>query len=121
MNIPARHSAALSLLTLASLFFVGCTTTGATSEIEPPVLDSGPAAPIAAAAPTVETTPVKASKQEEGEVPLGVAESEKPDQAPREVIVQGHRSHDEAIHDFVAAAQKQLHDVRAPIRPHWKW
>ena len=114
MNTPARHPAALTLLTLASLFFAGCTTTGgATSEIEPPVVDSGPAAPIAVAAPTVETTPVKVSKQEEGEVPLGVAESEHPDQtqAPREVIVQGHRSRDEAIHDFVAEAQTRLRDV----------
>ena len=112
MNTPARNSAALTLLTLASLFFAGCTTTGgATSEIEPPVVDSGPAAPVAATVPTVETAPGKVSKQEEGEVPLGVAESEHPDQAPREVVVQGHRSRDEAIHDFVAEAQTRLHDV----------
>jgi hypothetical protein len=112
MNAPARHSAALSLLILASLFLAGCTTTGgATSEIEPPVLDSEPAAPIAAAAPTVETAPAKASKQEEGEVPLGVAESEHPDQAPREVVIQGHRSRDEAIHEFVVEAQTRLREV----------
>ena len=113
MNTSPRHSAALTLLTLTSLFLAGCSTTGgATSEIEPPVVDSEPA-PIAAAAPAVETAPAKASKQEEGEVPLGVAESEHPDQAPapREVIVQGRRSRDEAIHDFVAEAQTRLHDV----------
>jgi len=85
MNIPARHPAALTLLTLASLFFAGCTTNrGATYEIEPPLVDSGLAAPAAAAAPTEETATGKASKQEEGEVPLAVAESEHADQAPRE-------------------------------------
>src|SRR6185437_13468427 len=33
------------------------------------------------------------------------------DQAPREVVVQGRRSRDEAIHDFVAEAQARLRDV----------
>ncbi len=113
MNTPARHPAALALLALASLFFAGCTTNrGATYEIEPPLVDSGLAAPAAAAAPTEETATGKASKQEEGEVPLAVAESEHPDQAPpREVVVQGSRNRDEAIHDLVAEAQTRLHDV----------
>jgi hypothetical protein len=112
MNTLARHSVALTLLTLASLFFAGCTTTGgATSEIEPPLIDSGHAAPAAAAAPTEETATDNGSKQEEGEVPLAVAESEHPDQAPREVVVQGSRNRDEAIHDLVAEAQTRLRDV----------
>ena len=114
MNTPARHPAALALVTLASLFFGGCSTNrGAAYEIEPPVVDLEHAPPAAAAAPAEETAPGKASKQEEGEVPLTVAESEHPDQAqaPREVVVQGSRNRDEAIHDFVAEAQTRLRDV----------
>ena len=112
MNIPARHSAALTLLTLASLFFAGCSTTGgATSELEPPLVDSEHAAPAEAVAPTEETAAGLGSKQEEGEVPLAVAESEHPDQASREVVVHGSRNRDEAIHDLVAEAQTRLRDV----------
>jgi len=113
MKTPARHPAALILLTLASLFFAGCTTTrGASDEIEPPVIDSGSAAPAPAAVPE-ETATDAGSKQVEGEVPLAVAESEHPVQAPTpaEVIVRGSRSRDEAIHDFVAEAQARLRDV----------
>ena len=112
MNTPARHSAALALLVLASLFFAGCATTGsATYEMEPPLPDLEPAAPAAAAAATPEKAADAGSKQEEGEVPLAVAESEHPDQAPREVVVRGSRNRDEAIHDFVAEAQTRLRDV----------
>ena len=112
MNTPARHSAALALLVLAPLFFAGCTTTrGAPYEMEPPLPDLEPAAPAAAAAATPEKAADAGSKQEEGEVPLAVAESEHPDQAPREVVVRGSRNRDEAIHDFVAEAQTRLRDV----------
>jgi len=63
-----------------------------------------------------ETPAAGASKQEEGEVPLAVAESEHPDQppkdqAPREVVVHGSRNRDEAIHDLVAEGQARLRDV----------
>jgi len=51
------------------------------------------------------------SKQEEGEVPLAVAESEQPEKAPKEVVVQGSRNRHEAIHDLVAEAQTLLRDV----------
>jgi hypothetical protein len=112
MNTPVRHSAALTLLTLASLFFTGCTTTrGAAYEIEPPLINPEHAAPGETAAATEETATGGGSKQEEGEVPLAVAESEHPDQAPREVVVQGSRNRDEAIHDLVAEAQTRLRDV----------
>jgi hypothetical protein len=112
MNTPARHSAALTLLALAFLSFAGCTTTRGTNyEIEPPLTDSEHAAPAEAAASTEETAAGVGSKQEEGEVPLAVAESEHTDQAPREVIVKGSRNRDEAIHDFVAEAQTRLRDV----------
>jgi len=114
MNTPARPSAALTLLILASLFFAGCTTTGgATYEIEPTVVDSEHAAAPEAPASTEEAAADAGSKQEEGEVPLAVAQSEPehPDQAPREIVVHGSRNRDEAIHDFVAEAQVRLRDV----------
>jgi len=79
--------------------------------MEPPLPDLEPAAPAAAAAATPEKAADAGSKQEEGEVPLAVAESEHPDQAPREVVVRGSRNRDEAIHDFVAEAQTRLRDV----------
>jgi hypothetical protein len=113
MNTPARRSAALTLLTLASLFFAGCTTTrGTAEEIEPPLINPEHAAPDEAAASTEEPAAGGGSKEEEGEVPLAVAESEHPDQAPpREVVIQGSRNRDEAIHDLVAEAQTRLRDV----------
>ncbi|HKT74756.1 MAG TPA: hypothetical protein VJQ47_17860 [Steroidobacteraceae bacterium] len=112
MNTPARHSAALTLLMLASLLFAGCTTTGgATDEIEPPLIDSEHAPPAEAAALIDKTAADGGSKQEEGEVPLAVAESEHPEEAPREVVVQGSRTRDGVIHDLVAEAQTLLRDV----------
>jgi hypothetical protein len=114
MNLPARYSTALSLLILASLFLAGCATTGgATPEIEPPLIDSDHAAQVGPAAAMEEPATDAGSKQEEGEVPLAVAGSEHPDQAPKEgeVIVHGSRNRDEAIHDFVAEAQIRLRDV----------
>ncbi|MDB6010099.1 MAG: hypothetical protein JWL65_2349 [Gammaproteobacteria bacterium] len=108
MNTPPRHSAALTLLILASLIFAGCATTrGASEEIEPTVIDAEPAPPAE------ETVPIadEGSKQQEGEVPLGVAKSEQLEKAPKEVVVQGSRNRNEAIHDFVAEAQTLLRDV----------
>jgi hypothetical protein len=112
MNAPARHSATLSLLLLASLFLAGCTTTGgAPSEIEPTLVDADDPAPAGPTPSVEETAADGGSKQEEGEVPLAVAESEHPDQAPREVVIQGSRNRDEAIHDLVDEAQARLRDV----------
>jgi len=112
MNALARHLAALTLLILASLSLPGCaTTSGATEEIEPPVIAAEPAAPVGAAASVEEPAADAGSKQEEGEVPLAVAESEHTDQAPKEVVVQGSRNRDEAIHDLVAEGQTLLRDV----------
>src|ERR1041385_4911089 len=108
MNTLARHSAALPLLILAFLMSPGCTTTGgATGEIEPTVIE--PEQPL----PAQETAPIadENSKQEEGEVPLGVAESEQPEKAPAEVVVHGPRNRHDVIHDFVAEAQTLLRDV----------
>jgi hypothetical protein len=112
MNALARHSAALSLLILASLFFAGCASTvGAPYEPEPTLVEPDPAAPIQPAASVEEPSADGGSKQEEGEVPLAVAESEHRDQAPGEVVVHGSRNRDEAIHDLVAEAQTLLRDV----------
>jgi hypothetical protein len=109
MNTLAKHSTALTLLTLASLALCGCATTGGdTAEIEPPVINQQePAIPAAQPAPAADA----GSKQEEGEVPLAVAESEQTEKAPPEVVVKGPRARHDAIHDYVAEAQLQLRDV----------
>ena len=113
MNAFARHLTAPSLLILASLFLPGCATTSAPEEIEPPIVEAEPAVPALPAAPIEEpAADAPGSKQEEGEVPLAVAESEHPDQSPREVVIKGSRNRDEAIHDLVAEGQALLRDVQ---------
>jgi hypothetical protein len=121
----ARRSAALTLLVLASLIFTGCATTGgASDEIEPTVLDPEPAPAAEADASTEETAPgaEEGSKQDEGEVPLAVAESEQPeealkpdeaqpDEAPTEIVVEATRHRHEVIHDLVVEGQTLLRDV----------
>jgi hypothetical protein len=108
MNTLARHSPALTFLTLAFLILPGCTTTGgAAGEIEPTVLEPEQAPPAAQTASIAD----EGSKQEEGEVPLAVAESEQPDTAPKEVVVHGPRGRHEAIRDLVTEAQTRLRDV----------
>jgi hypothetical protein len=101
--------AALPLM-LASLICAGCATTGATDEVEPIVID---VEPVPAEAAPIETAPIAEadSKQEEGEVPLAVAESEQPEEGPEEVVVQASRSRHEVIHDLVAEARILLRDV----------
>jgi hypothetical protein len=102
MNKPATYSAALGLLMLV---VAGCTAIGgAPDEVEPVVIDAEPAPPAEAIDSIDETAPIAAevSKQEEGEVPLAVAESEHPDQAPEEVVVEGSRVRHQVIHDLVA-------------------
>ena len=104
------NKAALALV-LASLLCAGCATTvDSKDEAEPAVIDAEPAA---AAAPVDATASMgdEGSKQEEDEVPLAVAESERHEKTPEEVVVQGTRNRHEAIHDFVAEAQTLLRDV----------
>jgi hypothetical protein len=122
MNKPVARSAALALLILASLTFAGCTTTGG-GAAEPTLIDEEPAPPAEVAAAVEEAAPAaeEGSKQEEGEVPLAVAESEQPEEAPRdeasreeappEVVVQASRKRHDAIHDLVAEGQALLRDV----------
>jgi hypothetical protein len=107
------QKAALTLLVLVSLIGAGCATTGDAND-EPPLIDAEHTPSAEASAPIEEPAPAakETSKQEEGEVPLAVAESEKPSEAPMEIVVPG-RSPDrrEAIHDLVAEGQALLRDV----------
>ncbi|HEY7640214.1 MAG TPA: hypothetical protein VH814_10850 [Steroidobacteraceae bacterium] len=98
---------ALPLL-LASLILAGCASTGDTPE-EPTVIEEAPPAEVAAAIEEAAPPEDDSSKQEEGEVPLPVAESEHPTQPAEEVIVQATRH--QVIHDLVAEAQTLLRDV----------
>lgn len=111
MKTLARNSAPLALIALASLLSCGCATTGTPEEIEPPVIDAQQAPPAAEPAAVAD----EGSKQEEGEVPLAVAESEQAEQPektpPKEVVVHGSRSRDEIIHNLVAEGQTLLRDV----------
>jgi len=114
MKTPAIPLAALTLSVLISLACTGCATTeGATEENEPTLVEPQ-VTPAADEAPEA-TAPMADSKQEEGEVPIAVAESEHPNEAaneaPREVIVRGSATRNAIIHDLVAEAQTLLHDV----------
>jgi len=101
------------LLLLVALIVAGCATTNGGGEgSEPTVIDAVPEAPTEVAAAGTE----EESKQQEGEVPLAVAESEQPQAGASgdmaEVVVQGHvRNRHEAIHDLVTEAQTILRDV----------
>jgi hypothetical protein len=98
------------LLLLASLILAGCATTGdGTDENEPTVIDEAPQTEVAAAIEEAAPPADESSKQEEGEVPLPVAESEQPTQPTEEVIVKATRH--QVIHDLVAEAQTLLRDV----------
>jgi hypothetical protein len=104
---------ALTLM-LVSLICAGCATTGdGTDENDPTLIDTAPAAEVAAAIEEAAPPADESSKQEEGEVPLPVAESEPPSEAPtappEEVIVQATRH--QLIHDLVAEGQTLLRDV----------
>jgi hypothetical protein len=98
------------LLIFVALITAGCATTGgAGEESEPTLID---AAPEPAAEPAASTPAAEESKQEEGEVPLAVAETEQPEVDQAEVVVQGHiRNRHEVIRDLVTEAQALLHDV----------
>ena len=108
------------LLALAALMSAGCATTGgADEEPEPTVIASSPESAAEAVAVIAAEDPKQQeeSKQQEGEVPLPVAETEKPESEPTEdgvaeVVVQGRiRNRHEAIHDLVTEAQDLLRDV----------
>jgi len=97
------------LLMIIASVFAGCASTGgAGEESDPTLIDTTvPDPQEEAGAPAA----AEESKQQEGEVPLAVAESEQPDTTLAEVVVQGHtRNRQEAIHDLVTEAQVLLRD-----------
>jgi hypothetical protein len=100
------------LLVLLTLIAAGCATTGGGREGSEPTLFD-PAPEPAEPAPEPEAPVAEAeSKQEEGEVPIAVAETEQPDADLAEVVVQGRiRNRHEAIHDLVTEGQALLRDV----------
>ena len=95
------------LLVFVALISAGCATSGGgVDEPEPTLIDPVPEPTVEAAASLPEE-----SKQQEGEVPLAVAETEQADESLAEVVVQGHiRSRHEVIHNLVAEAQALLRD-----------
>jgi hypothetical protein len=103
------------LLVLVVLISAGCATTGgAAEETDPTVFDAVPEAAAEVAASVVVEDPKQPeeSKQQEGEVPLPVAETEQPEDGVAEVVVQGRIRHrHEAIHDLVTEGQALLQDV----------
>ncbi len=111
MKTPPVRLAELTMLVLISLL-AGCAmVAGGSGENEPTIIEAEHAPPAAAAAEGTTAPADGGSKQEEGEVPLAVAESEQPSEAPTEVVVQSRGSRRDVIHDLVAEAQTQLHDV----------
>ena len=101
-------------LVLPLFMCAGCATTGDGDENEPTLIDATESAHLEAAESIESAPPTEegASKQEEGEVPIEVAESEQPKQGPEEVVVQGRTLHrNEVIRDLVAEAQTLLRDV----------
>ena len=103
-----------TLLVLSALISAGCATSGG-GEADPTVLDNAPEAVAEETAAATDEAPASAegeSKQQEGEVPIAVAESEQPEGSLAEVVVQGRiRNRHEAIHDLVTEAQTLLKDV----------
>jgi hypothetical protein len=104
------------LLVLFALTLAGCATTGGTGEgFDPTVIDaaSEPETEPTETATEAAQAPAEESKQQEGEVPLAVAETEQPDaETPAEIVVQGRiRTRHEAIHDLVTEGQTLLRDV----------
>ena len=113
MKTPAIRLAAFALCMQMALLCGGCATTDDANEENEPTLVDAESTPAAGAA-AAEVTPPTAegsSKQEEGEVPITVAESEHPDETLEEVIVRGSGSRHVVIHDLVAEAQTVLRDV----------
>ena len=109
MKIAPGSILAVLLATLAA----GCATTGGADEdFEPTVVEAAPEpVPEVAASVAEDPKPQEESKQQEGEVPQAVAESETPGDGIAEVVVQARiRKRHEAIHDLVTEARALLED-----------
>jgi hypothetical protein len=113
MELPATRWVVLSLLAATCLFATGCATSRGTNEEWDPTVIDVPAAEAVDIQDAADTAPPAAeeSKQQEGEVPIAVAETEQPEEKPAEVVVQGSRNRFEAIRDLVAEGQALLRDV----------
>ncbi len=116
MDTPAARLIAVSVLFLSALAASGCAVTkDAGEESDDPTLVEAPAAVAEPEEDAAVVTPAEESKQQEGEVPLAVAETEQPEppveEKLAEVVVQGRRNRHEAIRDLVAEAQALLRDV----------
>jgi hypothetical protein len=101
------------LLIPLALILAGCATTGGGGEEEDPTLiESAPETPAEETATVTaeDPKPQEESKQEEGEVPIAVAESEQADDVMAEVVVQGRVLRHEVIHNLVTEAQELLQD-----------
>jgi hypothetical protein len=118
MDMPAPRLIATSLLVFACLAASGCATTRDEGEESDPTLIEEQT--TTAEAPEEEAAaPAEESKQQEGEVPIAVAETEQPEvqteepaeEKPAEVIVQGRRNRHEAIRDLVTEGQALLREV----------
>ena len=107
----AARLAVPTLLVLASLISAGCVTSRDSDEAEPTLIETAPA--VVEEEEPVEAAPVaeEESKQQEGEVPLAVAETEQPEPPTPEVVVQGSRNRHEAIRDLVVEGQALLREV----------
>lgn len=114
--VPRRASSAF--IVLLSFVCAACQTTGGVVDEGEPVSveeeSTPPQAPAATAAPAAPAAPAE-KVQEGGEVPLVVAESERPDTTPvdelEEIVVEAARERYEVILDLVAEAQSVLRDV----------
>src|SRR5262245_52544694 len=108
--------AASFLIALVAALCAACATTGDAyeEEGEPVIVGEEPAAPEA---PVALEEPEHTVEQE-GEVPLAVAESEQPvevtpaDKFPEVVVAAPRRDRHEVIHDLVAEAMSLLQDVK---------
>jgi len=110
MNAFVTRRAAQALLILASLICTACATTGGASDEGEPVAIAEESAPQEAPEAPI------AKVGEEGEVPLVVAESERPANVSRvngleEVVVEAHRDRHEVILDLVSEAKSILRNV----------
>jgi hypothetical protein len=97
-----------------ALVLAGCATTGGGGgeEIDPTLVEATTDPAAEPAPPAAEPVAEEESKQQEGEVPVAVAETEQPDAGMAEVVVQGHiRNRHETIHDLVTEGQALLRDV----------
>jgi hypothetical protein len=98
-------------LVLLSLLCAGCASTGGDNEeYEPPVIAS---MSVPEPEPEIDHAAQGASNQEEGEVPIAVAETEHPaTEKPEEVVVEGRNlNRHQVIHDLVSEGQTLLRDV----------